>query len=404
MKREELFQKLAIKNEKKILLLVLDGVGDIPDDKGKTPLEIANTKNIDNLANKASCGRTIPVLQGITPGSGPAHFSLFGYDPIKYSVGRGILEALGIDVHVEKNDLVARGNYCTLSGDMIVKDRRAGRISTEKNKEITKKINENINSIQGVKVKVFPGKEHRFVVKFTHQDLSENVNDADPQINNKPLIYPEPSVDDNKASFTAKIAKEFMNRVINLLKDSYPVNGLILRGFSEYPDIPPMQKLFKLNPAAIANYPMYRGLAKLVGMEVLDVGAEIDDEIETLKKEWDNFDYFFVHIKKTDSYGEDGNIEKKVEIIEKVDSFIPEILDQKPDVIAITGDHSTPCPLKSHSWHPNPFLLYSKYIIPDEAVRFTEKECAKGILGNFYSIDILPLLLANSLKLNKYGA
>ncbi len=403
MEREKIFEELTVKNEKKIVLLVMDGVGGIPYE-GKTALEAAKTPNLDALAEKSSCGRTIPVLPGVTPGSGPAHFSLFGYDPIKYNVGRGILEALGIDVDVNEHEVVARGNFCTIDREGIVTDRRAGRIPTEKNKEIIKLLSENIKEIDGVKISLYSGKEHRFVIKLKHPELSEEISDADPQKEGLPLKFPEPLTNNPKAEFTANVITKFMKKAVVVLKDSHPANALLLRGFSEYPKIPPMQKIFKLNPAAIANYPMYRGLAKLVGMNVLDVGAEIDDEIITLKREWENYDFFYIHIKKTDSYGEDGNFNNKVKIIEKVDEILPEILNLKPDAIAITGDHSTPCKLSGHSWHPNPFLLYSPYIIKDDVRVFTERECAKGIYGNFYAVDILPLLLANTLKLKKYGA
>jgi 2,3-bisphosphoglycerate-independent phosphoglycerate mutase len=403
MDREKFFKDLSIKNGKKIILLIMDGVGGIPLN-GKTALEAAEAKNLNELAKKASCGRTIPVAIGVTPGSGPAHFSLFGYDPVKYNVGRGILEALGIDVEVAKHDVVARGNFCTIDNNKIVTDRRAGRIPTEKNREIIKLLSENIKEIEGVKIILYSGKEHRFVLKMAHPELSDKITDADPQKEGLPLKYPEPKVEGDKEKFTINIIKKFIDKSIEILKNSHPANGLLLRGFAEYPKIPSMQEIFKLNPAAIANYPMYRGLAKLVGMNVLDVGAEIDDEIETLKREWNNYDYFFVHIKKTDSYGEDGNFENKVKIIKKVDEILPEILSLKPDVIAITGDHSTPCKMEGHSWHPNPFMIYSDYIIPDDVEKFTERECAKGILGTFESVDILPLLLANSFKLKKFGA
>ncbi len=402
MDREGLFESLTIENDKKIVLLVMDGLGGLPID-GKTALERANPENLNNLAKDSSCGRSIPILWGITPGSGPAHFSLFGYDPLKYDVGRGILEALGIDVEVGEHDLAVRGNFCTLK-DGIVVDRRAGRIPTEENKRIIEKLKENIKEIDGVKISLYSGKEHRFVLILTHPELSEEITDADPQKEGLKFKFSQPKINDEKASFTANVVNKFLKKVMEVLKDEHPANSALLRGFSLYPKIPPMQKIFKLNPLAIANYPMYRGLAKLVGMNVAKVGPEIEDEIEVLKNEWENYNFFFLHIKKTDSYGEDGNIENKVKIIKKVDSLLPEILKLKPDAIAVTGDHSTPALLKSHSWHPNPLLINSPYVIKDDVERFTEKECAKGILGNIYSIDIVPLLLANTLKLKKYGA
>ena len=403
MDREQIYSSLAQKNDRRIVLLVMDGVGGIPNKEGKTALEAAHTHNLDLLAQRSSCGLTVPVLPGITPGSGPAHFSLFGYDPIKYNVGRGILEALGLDVSVGPQDMTARGNFCSLQGD-VVTDRRAGRISTETNGQLISLLKEKIREIDGVGVELTSGKEHRFVLKLTHPKLSDRLGDADPQMEGEKVRYAEPLEQDERTLFTARIVKSFMERVREVLKDSHPANGVLLRGFTLPPRIPSMADLFQLRPAAIANYPMYRGLAKLVGMTVLPTGPEVEDEMATLRREWDRYDYFFIHVKKTDSYGEDGNFENKKSVIEKVDCLIPEILSLKPDVFAITGDHSTPCRMKGHSWHPNPFLLFSPYVFAGACQRFTERECAKGILGIFPSVDILPFLMANALKLKKYGA
>ena len=263
---------------------------------------------------------------------------------------------------------------------------------------------EKIREIDGVGVELTSGKEHRFVLKLTHPKLSDRLGDADPQVEGEKVRYAEPLEQDEHTLFTARIVKSFMERVREVLKDSHPANGVLLRGFTLPPRIPSMADLFQLRPAAIANYPMYRGLAKLVGMTVLPTGPEVEDEMATLRREWDRYDYFFIHVKKTDSYGEDGNFENKKSVIEKVDCLIPEILSLKPDVFAITGDHSTPCRMKGHSWHPNPFLLFSPYVFAGACQRFTERECAKGILGTFPSVDILPFLMANALKLKKYGA
>jgi len=400
MEREEIFKEISIKTDSKIILIVIDGLGGLPY-KGKTELETAKTPNLDKLAQKSICGLSDPVFMGITPGSGPAHLALFGYDPTKYILGRGILEALGIGVEVKERDLVARGNFATFKDGKII-DRRAGRIPTEENKKICDLLNQNIKEIEGVKISLFSGKEHRFVLKLEGDNLSDYLTDADPQKENQPIKYTTPLKEE--AKFTAKVVNQFIDKAMQVLKGSYPANTVLLRGFSKLPDIPSMQELFKLNPLAIANYPMYKGLARLVGMRVLDSGQEVENGFEILRENYDYYDFFYLHIKKTDSYGEDGNFEEKVKYIEKVDKYIPDVLSLKPDVLVITSDHSTPALLKSHSWHPNPFLLYSKYLIPDKVQKFTELECSQGMLGRFQAINALPLMLAHALKLKKFGA
>jgi 2,3-bisphosphoglycerate-independent phosphoglycerate mutase len=400
MDKEELIKELCMETDSKIVLLVMDGLGDLPVN-GATALEAASTPNLDHLAKSGCCGLTDPVLRGVTPGSGPAHLSIFGYDPTKYILGRGILEALGIDVEVKKNDLVARGNFATLKDDQIV-DRRAGRISTEKNRSLCQKLNRSVKQVDHTNISFYTGKEHRFVVKFTAEGLSDQLSDADPQKENKPKVYPKPL--SSEAKNTAEIVNKVMDKVTEDLSEEEKANTILLRGFSKFPSIPSMKDLFKLKTAAIANYPMYRGLAKLVGMDVLEVGSEMEDLFSTLKKFYLKYNFFYVHVKKTDSYREDGNFKAKKEIIEKTDSFIPIILDLKPEVLVVTSDHSTPCALKSHSWHPNPFLLYSHTAQVDKVEKFTEKECSQGYLGRFPSLSAMPLMLAHAGKMVKFGA
>ena len=403
MVSEEIMKSLSIKNDAKIVLLVADGIGDIPSINNKTVLETAHIPNLDDLASKSVCGLTDPISRGITPGSGPAHLSLFGYDPLHHQIGRGVLEALGVGIELTSDDLACRGNFATMDESGIITDRRAGRIPTEKKEKLCMIMQEKIKKIGDIEVLITPGKEHRFVVVFRGKNLREELSDADPQLVGKKLKFTEPLV--SEAGKTAEIVNEFINQAVNALKDCSPANSVLLRGFAKHPGLPTMGELFKLSPAAIATYPMYKGLAKLVGMEILDAGETIVDEIRTLKENYDKYDFFYIHIKKTDSYGEDGNFEKKVEVIEEVDKFIPEILRLNPDVITVTGDHSTPAVLKGHSWHPNPFLLFSKHIRMDETEEFTEKACThQGGLGRFLSVEAIPLMLANALKLNKYGA
>jgi len=400
MEWEDLARDLSQTTESKIVLLVMDGVGGLPVD-GKTELETARKPNLDELAKGGVCGVSDPVMMGITPGSGPAHLALFGYDPLRYQLGRGILEALGSGVEVGRNDLVARGNFATVRDGLVV-DRRAGRIPTEENVRICGHLNARLPRHDGVEVRVFPGKEHRFVARFTAEGLADALSDADPQKEGKPPIPTAPLVPE--AARASAIVNRFLDDVAEALSDEAKANAALLRGFSKFPSIPTMQELFKVRPAAIANYPMYKGLAKLLGMEVMDVGSETVDLFDALEKNWADHDFFYIHYKKTDSAGEDGKFGAKVAAIEALDPFIPRLLALKPDVLVVTSDHSTPALLKGHSWHPNPFVLVAPTAGVDDVQSFTERACSKGILGRFRSISAMPLMLAHALKLNKYGA
>jgi len=398
---EELISSLAVKTDSKLVLLVIDGVGGLEVD-GMTELEAAHTPNLDELARKSICGVTDPVSSGITPGSGPAHLALFGYDPLKYTIGRGVLEALGVGIELGPRDLCCRGNFATVDPSGVVVDRRAGRLPTEKNAELCRLLQSQVGSIEGVEIGFTSGKEHRLVVVFRGGDLSDKVSDTDPQkVGERPRpaspLAPE-------AEPTSRLVNSVVELASQVLSRQSPANALLLRGFSKCPDFPSMRELFRLSPAAIATYPMYRGLAKLVGMEVLDAGDSTEEEFATLKGNFYKYDFFYIHIKKPDRYGEDGDFNGKVMSIEEVDEWIPSVLELRPDVLVVTGDHSTPSLLKSHSWHPNPFMLYSLHCRSDGVARFTERECRKGGLGRFPAVEVLPLMLANGLKLKKYGA
>lgn len=397
---ETIVRDISVKTDSTIILFVMDGLGGLPVN-GETELEAARTPHLDRLAAKSICGLTDPVSMGITPGSGPAHLSLFGYDPTRYILGRGILEALGSGVDVGENDLVARGNFATLEEDLVV-DRRAGRIPTSENEKLCQKINHSLKDIDGVRVSLFPGKEHRFVVKFTGAGLSDSLSDADPQKENKPRVPAQALSQD--AEKTAQIVNRFMDRVTDILKGSPKANTVLLRGFSGYPSLPTMSELYKVKAAAVAHYPMYKGLAKLVGMEILDVEPDTADLFDTVDRHCKDFDFFYVHLKKTDSAGEDGDFEAKKNAIEEADGYIPRLVDLMPEVLVVTSDHSTPSLLKAHSWHPNPFLLHSKTALPDGVARFSERECSQGSLGRFQAIYAMPLMLAHAGKLKKYGA
>jgi len=402
MSREELFKNIAVQNDRKIVLVVLDGLGGLPV-AGLSELETAKTPNLDSLAARSELGLSHPVGIGITPGSGPAHLSLFGYDPLRYDIGRGILEALGIGVEVGAGEVTCRGNFATIS-DGLVSDRRAGRISSERNSEIIVFLKDKIKEIDGVKISLYSGEEHRFVLVLQGQGLDDRIADVDPGIVGKPV--PDAAAEFESGHKTARVVNEFVVRARDLLASFHPVNGVLLRGFAKSPDIPSMAELFKLRPAAIATYPMYRGLARLVGMTVLPTGKTMAAEIETLRQHYGDFDFFFLHVKKTDSWGEDGNFDAKVKVIEEFDTLLPEITALNPDVLVVTGDHSTPAQLAGHSWHPNPVLLHSPFVRPkpEASAGFGESACAVGTLGFFQAVDLMPLMLANALKLKKYGA
>jgi 2,3-bisphosphoglycerate-independent phosphoglycerate mutase len=397
----QLIKELSKPTPSKIILLVIDGMGGLPDiSSGKTELETASIPNIDALAARGICGLSDPVSPGITAGSAPGHLALFGYDPIIYHIGRGALEAMGIDYPLQPGDIAARGNFCTVDKEGLITDRRAGRISTEQSSKLCALLN-NMN-IDGVSVYALPVKDHRMALVIRGDNLNRDITDSDPQqIGVTPLKVKANSPD---AERTASIINKFLERAKDILAAYNPANMLLLRGFDEKPKFPTVSEIYKLKPAAIASYPMYRGLARAVGMEVLETGPVIEDEMDTLKKNYDSYDFFFIHIKETDARGEDGNFDAKVKALEHVDRILPEITGLNPDVIIVAGDHSTPAMIKGHSWHSVPVLIYSKWCRPDNVIQFTESACIYGGLGRISATDIMPLAMANALKLNKYGA
>ncbi len=403
-------KKISRTSSSKIVLLVIDGVGGLPHpETHKTELESAKKPNLNHIAGESLCGLIDPVSPGITPGSAPGHLALFGYDPIKYNIGRGILEALGIDLELKPKDITARGNFCTIDDTETITDRRAGRISTEKNADLCRALNETLRSAQGfsgVEILVTPVKEHRFVLILRGEDLSHELTDSDPQevgLSPKKIQALSP-----QARKTAEIANEFVSQARGLLRsrvaNTPSANMVLLRGFSQLPDIPSLPEIYKLKPAAIAVYPMYRGLARLLGMQILPAGDNISDQLESLRRSYRDYDFFFIHFKSTDSRGEDGDFEAKVHAIEELDNALPTLLNLNPDVLIVTGDHSTPANLAMHSWHPVPFMLKSKWCFPDKVAEFSERACLAGGLGRFPAVEIMPLAMANALKLDKFGA
>ena len=397
----DIIKTLAKQSPTKIVLLVIDGLGGLPaPETGKTELETARTPNLDQLASRGICGMSDPISPGITPGSGPGHLALFGYDPLQFTVGRGILEVLGIDFDVRAGDVAARGNFCTIDHNGLITDRRAGRISNDVNAELCKMLSG--ITLDGAELYVLPVREHRFAIVFRGDELRGDVSDSDPQRTGEAPQAVMPL--SPAAQKVARLANEFAAKAKILLANHHPANMVLLRGFSQHPNLPTMSEIFKLNAAAIAAYPMYRGLAKLVGMNVLDTGVSIEDEFTTLSQHYAHYDFFFVHVKKTDSAGEDGDFDSKVRILEEVDTLLPMITKLEPDVIAVSGDHSTPAMLKGHSWHAVPVILYSKWCRPDSVQSFSEKACSIGALGRIPAVSIMPLLMGNALKLDKFGA
>lgn len=394
---------LLEKNNSKIILLILDGLGGIgtaPD--GKTALETARTPHLDRLALEGCLGQTIPIRPGITAGSGPAHLALFGYEPLEFQVGRGALSASGINVPVKRGDIAARGNLCTLDPEGRITDRRAGRISHQDAEPIIEILNK--VQIPEVKVEVHQVKEYRFVVVMRGDGLSPELNDTDPQTTGeKPLPLQAQAPPARRA---AELFQQWIRKAYQALADQPRANGFLLRGFATDPCLPSYEEAYQLEAVCVAEYPMYRGVSRLVGMEVIqEVGRSPRELFETVKNIWDQHDFFFVHVKKTDSYGEDGNLKAKAEMIEEVDRALPLLLDLKPDVLMVTGDHSTPCALKSHSWHPVPFLLWApKTHRSDLEIEFGERVCARGGLGTFPATEIMSLALAHAERLEKFGA
>jgi 2,3-bisphosphoglycerate-independent phosphoglycerate mutase len=397
----ELIRELARPSSTKIVLLVIDGLGGLPHPKtGQTELETAKTPNLDRLAAAGVCGLVDPISPGITPGSTPGHLALFGYDPLKFNIGRGVVEAVGVDFELKPGDIAARGNFCTIDKDGLVTDRRAGRISTKKCAELCKLLSG--VAIEGVKLSILPVSEHRFIIVFRGKDLAPDVSDSDPQqlgVAPKAATALSP-----KAKLMAAVANSFAEQAKAILAEHHPANMVLLRGFSQRPDLPTIPEIYKLKPAAIAVYPMYRGLAKLLGMQVLDTGTTIAEEMATLKANFGDYDFFFLHIKKTDSAGEDGDFEGKVKILEEADKALPVLTGLRPEVIVVTGDHSTPATLKGHSWHPLPIVVHSEWCRPDRVGGFSETACLLGGLGRFPATQIMPLAMANALKLAKFGA
>jgi 2,3-bisphosphoglycerate-independent phosphoglycerate mutase len=383
---------------------VVDGLGGLPMEPpgGQTELEAAATPNLDALAARSDLGLSRPVAAGVSPGSGPGHLALFGYDPLRFQVGRGVLSALGVGFELQRSDLAARINFATLDESGKISDRRAGRIPSEKGEELVGLLNENLK-LDGAEVAIVHEKEYRAVAIFRGEGFSGDLYDTDPQrVGLEPLSV-RPIDDSPEAKRSAGVANSFVEKANEILAGQHPANTVLLRGFGMHPALPSFEEAYKLDAAAIASYPMYKGLARLAGMDLLQEGEGIAGEFETLKANWDAHDFFFVHIKPTDAAGEDGDFDRKAAVIEEVDAQIPGLLELGPAALAITGDHATPSKMKSHSWHGVPVLVNSPYTLPTSD-RFGERPCAGGTLGVFPAEEIMGYLMGHAMKLNRFGA
>jgi 2,3-bisphosphoglycerate-independent phosphoglycerate mutase len=405
MKHLGLLSRLARSADSKIVLLVLDGLGDLATAaQPRTALERATTPNLDALAARASLGRIVPVATGITPGSGPGHLALFGYDPAadENDIGRGVLEALGLGLELGRGDVAARGNFATGDAEGRLTDRRAGRIPTAECRRICEKLNAALAGIEGARVTAHPGEAHRFVLLLSGEGLSAAIDDTDPQRLGVAADAARETAPEGAA--TAALVRRAVAAMEAAIADEPRANRVLLRGFSKLPHLPRMGDLYRLRCGAFAGYPLYRGVASACGMEVVDCGKRIGEILDRVGQRWRDFDFFFLHVKQTDQAGEDGDLDAKVAVIEEVDAALPRLLDLGPEVVAVTGDHSTPAPMKAHSFHPVPLLLASPVSFLDRAGHFDERTATAGHLGTFPSRELMGLLLAHAGRLEKYGA
>ena len=395
-------RELSIKTPSRIVFVILDGLGGLPSGPdGKTELERARTPHLDALAAVSAIGLSTPLVPGLTPGSGPAHLALFGYDALEHNIGRGALSALGVGFDLGPQDLAARMNFCTVDAEGRITDRRAGRIATELNERLCRRLREEVY-LPGVELHILTEEQYRAVVVFRGPGLDDRLGDSDPQHTGVPPQAVEALLPE--AARSADLANQFVAEAQRVLAEEHPANMVLLRGFASHPSLPSFSDLYKLTPGAIAAYPMYKGLSRIVGMQVLGAPHSIAEEVAVLKEHWTEYDFFYLHVKPTDSAGEDGDAARKAAVIEEFDALLPQVLDLKPDVLVITGDHSTPSVLKSHSWHSLPLLLHSPYVITEGRSGFSERAAAYGTLGHINHADVLDLAMAHALKYDKFGA
>lgn len=404
MEISDVWQALAQPTGGTIVYVVMDGLGGVPDAKhGRTELHVAQTPHLDDLAARSSCGLLEIVGPGITPGSGPGHLALFGYDPFTYSIGRGALSALGIDFDLQEGDVAARVNFATLDDNGDITDRRAGRIDTRTNQRLCQQITQAVNLSFGGEYFFKTESEHRAVLILRGTGLSGAIHDTDPQQTGRPPLELQPRTDE--AEHTVQIVRSFIHQVHDVLADEPEANGILLRGFEQYRPIPSLCERFRLSGVCFADYPMYRGVSRLLGMHIPPPPGGVEARFEALRACYgEMYNFYFLHVKKTDSYGEDGDFDAKVQSIETVDRLMPHLLDLEPDVLVVTADHSTPAVMSGHSWHPVPVLLHARTARVDDVKTFNELACARGVLGLRPGLHLMGLALAHAGRLAKYGA
>ncbi len=396
----ETYQQLARSGTGKLVLLVIDGLGGLAHPQtGLTELEAARTPNLDALAAEAATGLSVPIGPGITPGSGPGHLALFGYDPIASNIGRGALSAIGIGLGLGPGDLGVRLNFCSLDADGNVADRRAGRIPSRLNRELVAELS---GHDIGCPYDLATESAHRAVLVLRGQGFSDQVRETDPQAVGVPPPAPDPLAED--ATETSAVLARFLEVVTERIGSRAPANFVLMRGYATRPQLAPMRETWSIRGACSASYPMYKGLAAIAGMEILDTGDTFPGQLQAVADAWSEYDFFFVHYKPSDAAGEDGDWEGKARAIEEVDAALPQLLALGPAAIAVTGDHSTPAALRQHSWHPVPLLIAGEQALPDRVESFGERACATGGLGHLPARAVLPTLLATAGRLVKFGA
>ena len=397
---QEQLRDCYVSTSSKIVMLVVDGLGGLAHpDTGLSELETAHLPNLDAMAQESACGLTTPVLPGVAPGSGPGHLALFGYDPLKHIIGRGALEALGIDTPLMPGDVAARGNFCLVDGDGKLVDRRAGRIPTEFSAPLAQRLDR--IEVPGAELNVYPVQDYRFVLRLRGTGLSERITETDPQITGVPPLDVEAL--EPQAEKTAAMVNDFLGQAKQLLAEEEQANMVMLRGFAQLPNLPPMGDVYRLNPAGIAAYPMYRGLSTVSGMRVIPTGKTFADEVETLHQNYDSHDFFFIHYKPADAAGEDGDFDAKVKRLEELDPLIPQIRELNPDVLLVAGDHATPAIMAGHSWHPVPFMLHSKLTKGEGVKSFDERSCGQGSVGSILATQVMLLAMSHAGKMTKFG-
>ena len=404
----------------KVVLVIIDGLGDRPisELKDQTPLEAANTPNLDYFATNGITGIMNAIDVGIRPGSDTSHLAIFGYDPETHYTGRGIFEAAGIGMELKKGDIALRGNFATVTEDLIIVDRRAGRI------ENVSKLADALNGmkIDGVRFFVKAGVMHRAGVVLRGSNLSHMVSDNDPHEVGVKVKQVKALDNTEEAKFTASVINKFLEEAHKILKEHevnkkrrkerlLEANYILLRGASKLTHFEPFEKKYKLKACCIAGAGLYKGIAKVLGMDVLQVkgatgtaNTDINAKFIAAKKALAKYDFVFVHIKYADNYAEDGNVFGKLKFIEKIDDALIHLIGIKDTLIVITADHSTPCKLKAHSGDPVPIVMFGEGVRTDKVKEFNERSCMQGGLGRIKGKDLMNEILNLIGKAKLYGA